>query len=117
MSAYSKAIEKLDTKGMDTLFTQDAQVIESGSVEGTFLHYLEHHLAPELIEFSSFTFSDYNISITVDLPYAFVTETYQYTIIVKEGNKEVKRKGVATSVLKKENGKWKIINTHTSSRR
>jgi ketosteroid isomerase-like protein len=122
MINYKNAIEKLDTKNIEILFSKDAKVFESGSYEGTFTNYLNHHLEPELKHFESFKFSDYTIDSNIDLPYAFVTESYIYTIKIKE-NKEkdiksmtIKKKGVATSILKKDSGNWKIIQTHTSSR-
>ena len=56
----------------------------------------------------------------VDAPYAFTTETYIYTIVTKPDEKSesktIKKKGVATSVLKKKDGNWQIIKMHSSSR-
>lgn len=117
MSAYNKAIEKLDVKNFDTLFTENSQVVESGSVEGTYKHYLEHHLDPELKEFFSFTFSNYTIKIELSENTAFVTETYEYTMVLKADNKTIKRKGVITSALMKRNSNWKIHISHNSSRK
>lgn len=122
MKSYKNAIQSLTIKGTKKLFTKEATVFESGGVEGTYENYVSHHLGPELDHFNSFIFSDYKIDVKVDLPYSFTTETYIYTIDLKE-NKEkgrkariIKKKGVATSVLKKINGEWKIIKTHSSSR-
>ena len=104
------------------LFSEYSKVYESGGVEGSYANYIKHHIGPELSHFNSFKFSDYNIEAEVDLPYAFVTETYIYKIDLKanpEKNREaqiIKKKGVATSILKKINEKWKIIRTHSSSR-
>ncbi len=117
MLAYQKAIEKLDTAGTASLFTADSKIFESGGVEGNYKHYAAHHLVPELSEFKSFTFSDYKITMEVKGNFAFVTETYSYEIVLKEENKKVNRKGVATSVLKKENDKWQIWISHNSSRK
>lgn len=122
MKKYKDAFQNLSTDGTLELFTEDSQVFESGGTEGTYANYIEHHIGPELSHFNSFVFSDYTIEIQVDLPYAFVTETYIYTLDLKD-NKEKKRraqviskKGVATSVLKKVDGSWKILKTHSSSR-
>jgi len=52
----------------------------------------------------------------VDMPYAFTTESYIYNIVLKEEARKVERKATATSVLKKIDGNWKIIKTHSSSR-
>lgn len=120
MKAYKDAIQNLTTKGTFELFTPDATVFEQGKVEGTYKDYIDGHLGPELGHFKSFTFSDYDININVNLPYAYTTESYLYTIVLKgdevKGTKErtIESKGVATSVLKKIDGDWKIIHSHTS---
>ncbi|WP_028283539.1 YybH family protein [Olleya marilimosa] len=120
MKAYKDAIQNLTTKGTFELFTPDATVFEQGKVEGTYKDYIDHHLGPELGHFKSFTFSDYEINTTVNLPYAYTTENYLYTIVLKgdevKGTQErtIESKGVATSILEKINGEWKIIHSHTS---
>ncbi len=117
LKQYNAAIEKLDATGTEKLFTADSKIYESGGDEGTYTHYLEHHLQPELKEFKSFTFSNYQVSVQVNGDYAYTTETYNYTIVVAKDNKEVIRKGVATSVLKKINNEWQIMISHNSSRK
>ncbi|HMT74835.1 MAG TPA: nuclear transport factor 2 family protein [Chitinophagaceae bacterium] len=117
LKRYNSAIEALDVTGTERLFTADSKIYESGGSEGDYAHYLERHLTPELKEFKSFTFSDYKVEVQVDGNYAFATETYNYTIILAKDNTEVKRKGVATSVLKKVKGQWLIMISHNSSRK
>lgn len=114
---YREATEKLNPTGTEKLFTTDSKVFESGGSEGTYAHYLEHHLGPEFKEFKSFKFNNYKVEIVVDGNYAFATETYSYVIVLAKDNSEVKRKGVATSVLKKVNDGWKIMISHNSSRK
>lgn len=117
LKRYNSAIEALDVTGTERFFTADSKVYESGSSEGNYAHYMEHHLAPELKEFKSFTYGDYKAEVQVDGNYAFTTETYNYTIIIAKDNAEVKRKGIATSVLKKVKGQWLIMISHNSSRK
>lgn len=117
LKEYNSAVEKLDVTGTEKLFTADSKIYESGGSEGNYAHYLEHHLTPELKEFKSFTYSDYKVELDIDGNYAFATETYNYVIILAKDNTEVKRKGVATSVLKRIKGKWKIMISHNSSRK
>jgi len=117
LKKYHDAIEALDATGTEVLFADNSAVFESGGVEGTYSNYLDHHLGPELKVFRSFTFSDYKISTQVDLPFAFTTETYVYKIVLAEDGREIEQKGVATSILKKMDGTWKIIQTHTSARK
>src|SRR3546814_16099691 len=85
-------------------------------VEGNFAHYRDHHLGPELKEFKSFTFRNYKISVRSEGDVAIATETYSFSIVLGSGE-TIERDGVATSVLKRENGKWQIFNLHSSSRK
>ena len=120
MKAYKSALENKTTEGTFELFSVDSEVYEQGGIEGTYANYIEHHLGPELSHFNRFEFSDYTIQVEVGLPYAFTTETYTYTIELQSEKgaspRIINRKGVATSILKKIDGKWKIIKTHSSSR-
>lgn len=117
LDGYKKALERLDVKGTEKLFEENSVIIESGSVEGTYSQYLDHHIGPELGDFKSFQFENYKVNVTVTGDYAFAMETYNYVIVLKKDNSEIKRKGVATSFLKKESGTWKIVNMHNSSRK
>ena len=116
LSAYKSAVERLDATGTERLFTADSAIFESGGVEGTYSNYLVHHLAPELKEFKSFAFSNYRISVRFEGSLALATESYNYRIETKAGE-IAERVGVATSVLKKVGGQWKIASMHNSSRR
>ena len=120
LESYKEALQNLTTEGTLELFAEDSEVFESGGVEGTYQHYLDHHIGPELGHFNSFRFSDYTIEVKVELPFAFTTESYVYTIGLKSENggegKMISRKGVATSILKKMDGEWKIVKMHNSSR-
>lgn len=117
LKKYHSAIEKLDIAGTEMLFTDDSKIFESGGSEGTYTHYMEHHLSPELKQFKAFTFSDYKVDVQLAGDYAFAIENYNYSITLAKDNSEIKRKGVATSVLKKTKGEWKIIINHSSSRK
>ena len=116
LAQYKQAIESRDLSGVEALFAPDAQIFESGGIEGNFVHYRDHHLAPELKAFKSFAFKGYKVSVRGEGEIAIATETYSYTIILASGE-TVERDGVATSVLKWTEGKWRIINLHSSSRK
>lgn len=113
---YKTAIERLNATGTEQLFTTDARVFETGGAEGTYATYLAHHLGPELKQFKSFRFSDYKVDVRFEGPVALATETYRYRIEPKTGE-AAERLGVATSVLKKVSGGWKIVSMHNSARR
>ena len=116
LTQYKSAIERLDATGTEQLFTPDSAIFETGGVEGTYANYLAHHLGPELDEFKSFRFSDYKVDVRFEGPVALATESYKYRIETKSGE-VAERLGVATSVLRKENGRWKIVMMHNSARR
>ncbi len=115
LTQYKSAIERLDATGTERLFTSDSTIYETGGVEGGYTNYLAKHLGPELGHFKSFKFSDYKVDVRFEGPVALATETYNYRIEPKTGN-VAQRRGVATSVLKKVNGQWKILTMHNSAR-
>ena len=115
LSDYRSAIERLDASGTERLFTADSQVFENGGVEGTYANYLAHHLGPELGHFRAFQFSDVNVDVRFEGPVALATETYSYRIERQEGD-PIERRGVTTSVLRREGSQWRIVSMHGSSR-
>lgn len=116
LSTYKSALEKLDLTGVEALFAPVSEIVESGKVEGAYANYRDHHIGPELGHFKSFQFSDYKVDVRIEGPVALATETYRYTIVLKDKPEPIERQGVATSVLKKIDGRWKILATHSSSR-
>ena len=116
LTQYKSAIERLDAAGTERLFTPDSTIFETGGVEGSYSNYLAKHLGPELGHFKSFKFSDYKVDVRFEGPVALATETYTYRIEPKEGE-VAQRRGVATSVLKKIGGQWKILSMHNSARK
>ena len=117
LKTYQHKLEKLDTTGITTLFTPGAKVFEGGKDEGGIQGYLDHHLAPELKAFKTFTFSEYKVEVKLNGDYAYTTESYLYTIVLAKDNSQIKSQGVATSVLRKTKDGWMIEMTHGSYRR
>ena len=117
LQSYSQAVEKLDASLASPLFAPDAHIFEQGGDEGTWPIYLKDHLGPEFAEFSSFAYADYQSSATIEGNLAIASETYRYTLVVKASGEKVERLGTATSVLKRTEGGWKIVQYHSSSRK
>jgi ketosteroid isomerase-like protein len=116
MKNYKEILESLDVTDSYSLFIDDSQVLEQGKIEGTYSDYIANHIGPELDHFASFKFSDYDIEVELAMPYAFTTESYIYNIVLKEEDRKIERKAAATSILRKMDGEWKILKTHSSSR-
>ena len=112
---YRTATERLDATGTERLFSQDSEVFENGSVEGTYANYLAHHLGPELTHFRSVRFGDLEVSVRFEGPVALATERYTYRIERQQGD-PIERRGVTTSVLRRDDGGWRIVSMHGSSR-
>lgn len=117
LRGYREAIEALDGDAGAAFFWPDGRVYEQGGVEGTYGDYLAHHLGPELTAFSAFSFNDYDSQITVAGDIAYATETYVYRIVFQDASRQaVERRGVATSVLERRGGVWRIVSYHSSAR-
>ena len=120
LQSYNDAIQALTTDGTFDLFTEDAQVYEQGGVEGSYRHYVDHHLGPELGHFERFTFSDYQAEAEIIGNSAIAIQTYRYTIVTKatadKPSRTINKQGLATSVLLKTDAGWKIKRNHSSSR-
>lgn len=116
LKRYKAALESLDLTGADTLFAAQNTVVESGKVEGGYADYLANHIGPELGHFKSFKFSDYKVDTRLEGDIALATESYRYTIVLKDKPEPIERQAVATSTLKKVDGRWQILSMHSSSR-
>ena len=115
LADYRGAIERLDARGTERLFAAESAVFENGGVEGTYANYLAHHLGPELGHFRSFRFSNHQLDLWCDGNFAVATETYNFRIERAEGD-PIERRGVTTSVLRRNGRNWQIVNMHGSSR-
>jgi len=117
LKAYKNALEALDVSGTEKLFTENSAIFENGSHEGTYKQYLDHHIGPELGHFEEFSFSDYMVNVQIEGDVAVAFETYNYKIVTGgEESRTIERQAVATSVLKKTDDGWKIMQNHGSSR-
>jgi uncharacterized protein (TIGR02246 family) len=116
LATYKSALERLDLTGVEQLFAPGNQVIESGKIEGTYADYHNHHIGPELGHFASFQFSDYVVDVHLEGSVALATESYRYTIQLKDKPEPIERLGVATTLLSRIDGQWRIVSMHNSSR-
>ncbi len=117
LGGYRTAIESLDPASASAHFWPDSAVFEQGGVEGDFATYLAHHLGPEFDEIATFDFRNVETDVVVAGDVAYATETYTYHIAFKDGTRaSVERRGVATSVLRRREGEWRIVIYHSSAR-
>jgi len=115
LAAYRNALTARDAAAMTALFAEQSYIYENGKDEGSFTHYMEHHLGPELDAIASFTFGDPTVAVTRMGHMAYGRETYTYRIELSDGQ-VIDREGAATSVLAHDADGWKIVQYHSSSR-
>ena len=111
------AFAKNDLAAMDKIWLNgaDVTVFESGYADYGWTDYRDHHLAPEMKEFKNtkYEYTDIKAKVSGDLAYA----TMKYTLSADIDKKPVNSAGLATAVLEKQNGSWKIVHWHSSAPR
>jgi uncharacterized protein (TIGR02246 family) len=116
LARYKAALERRDLTGVEALFADRNEVVENGKLEGSYADYRDHHIGPELAHVRSFRFDDYRVVVRFEGPVALATETFRYTIDLEGRAEPIVRDAVATSVLARSDGAWKILSHHGSSR-
>lgn len=117
LAGYRDAVEALRAEDAAQHFWPDSAVFEQGGVEGDFATYLGRHLGPELRDFASFDFDNVETDIVVVGDVAYASEAYTYAIqFTDAAHAPVTRNGVATSVLRRREGQWRIEQYHSSAR-
>ncbi len=111
------AFTKNDMATMSKIWADsaDVTVFESGHANYGWADYRDTHLAPEMKEMKNtkYEFSDIKAKVSGNLAYA----TMKYTISADVGARRVDGAGLATAVLEKIGGDWKIVHWHSSAPR
>ena len=117
-AAYLDAMESGDLNAAEKLFGSSSSIYESGGQEGTWQHYREHHLGPEIDAVESFTISrgESESHKSRDGSMAFVAWPIEYRIVLKD-DRTVESKGTVTFVLVGGDDGFRIRHLHWSSRR
>lgn len=106
-----------DVATMDKIWadSEDVIIFESGYADYGWKKYREHHLVPEMKEFSNtkYEYTDIKAKVSGGLAYA----TMKYSLSADVKNRRVESAGLATAVLEKRDGGWKIVHFHTSAPR
>ena len=118
-AAYLAAIEARDLDAAGVLFAPEATIFETGGVEGTWRHYRDHHLGPEVDGIAMFTIDskeDPEVTASRDETLAVVTWPIEYTISLKD-QRTIDSRGTVTFVLTRDEEIYRIRHLHWSSRR
>jgi ketosteroid isomerase-like protein len=116
MKAYDAAFLAKDLAKLATMYTPETIVYEGSGINRGWKNYSETHLGPELKSFENLEFGHTNVMprmLGADAAYV----TADYTIKAKMGDRTLDSGGLATFVLSKTDGAWKIRHTSTAARR
>ncbi|MEO7659614.1 MAG: nuclear transport factor 2 family protein [Pyrinomonadaceae bacterium] len=117
LTQEAAAVEKGDLAALDKIWANDESVtvFESGHANYGWNDYRNTHLAPELKEFKNtkYTFTDLKVKVDGKTAWA----TFKYSLAADMGTRRVESGGLATAVLEKRDGKWRIVHWHSSAPR
>jgi len=115
VEALFAAAERKDLAALDTLYAGERlTVIEGAGINRGWADYRDHHLAPELKEFTDFRYRPANIEVQVHGGVAWAIFTY--TIQAKMGERVLDSVGRGTAVLELQGSRWIVRHTQTGSR-
>ena len=117
-TAYLDAMEASDLEAAGRLFATQSSVFETGGTEGSWTHYLEHHLGPEIGAIDSFSVirKTPEVEYSADRTMAFVAWPIEYEIVLKD-ERVIASRGTVTFVLTGESSDYRIRHLHWSSRK
>lgn len=111
------AFAKNDLATMQKIWDDSEQVVifEGGHANYGWADYRDNHLVPEMkeIQNTKYEFTDIKPRVSGKFAYA----TMKYSISGDVNKRHFDSAGVATAVLEKIRGKWKLVHFHSSSPR
>ncbi len=113
---YDAAFNARDIGKLATLYHPDVTIFEGAGINRGWVDYRDNHLGPELKAFQDLAWAHSNIVVHM-LGESAAYVTADYTIKYKTGERAVDGGGIATHVLVREQGQWKIRHSMTASRR
>ncbi len=114
--AYDAAFNARDIDKLATLYHPDVTIFEGAGINRGWADYRDNHLGPELKSFQDLAWAHSNIVVHM-LGESAAYVTADYSIKYKSGERSVDGGGIATHVLVREQGQWKIRHSMTASRR
>lgn len=114
--AYDAAFNAKDMDKLATLYHPDVTIFEGSGINRGWVDYRDNHLGPEMKSFQNLQWAHSNIVVHM-LGESAAYVTADYSIKYTAGERAVDGTGIATHVLVKDQGVWKIRHSHTASRR
>jgi ketosteroid isomerase-like protein len=114
IEAVFAATEARNFAALDTLYTQNATIVEGAGIDRGWANYRDHHLKPELAKFENFTYRPRNIEPHVGEDWAWAH--FEYDLKLRIEGRDVDRVGRGTVVLEPRNGSWAVRHMQTANR-
>ena len=114
--SYDAAFVAKDLEKLATMYHPDVTIFEGSGIDRGWANYRDKHLGPELKAFQDLHWEHSNIVVHM-LGESAAYVTADYTIKYRSGERAVDSGGIATHVLVKDSGVWKIRHSHTAARR
>jgi ketosteroid isomerase-like protein len=115
--AYDAAFVGKDLEKLAAMYHPDVTIFEGSGINRGWVDYRDNHLGPELKAFQNLHWAHSNIVVHM-LGESAAYVTADYTIKYQIGERPpVDSGGIATHVLVKDQGAWKIRHSHTAARR
>ena len=117
VSAYLDATRRGELDAAAQLVVDDSIVFESGGNEGTWSHYRDHHLGPEVEMFEAFQISagEPKVTRSADGTVVVVALPIEYDILLKD-HRSISSLGATTFALVLDGDRYLIEQIHWSSR-
>jgi ketosteroid isomerase-like protein len=114
LNKYAAAVQSKNLSEVEkyVVASQAFSTFDGSHINWGWVDYRDNHLGPELKEFKEIqnSFMDIKPHVSSDMAYA----TLKYHVAVKMETREVEGEGLATTIIMKTAGGWKIQHMHTS---
>ena len=114
--AYDAAFNAKDMDKLATMYHPEVTIFEGAGINRGWIDYRDNHLGPEMKSFQNLQWAHSNIVVHI-LSESAAYVTADYTIKYQAGERAVDSGGIATHVLVKDQGRWKIRHSMTAARR
>lgn len=118
VQAVEKGWEQADGTAFKRHFLDfdGARYVESGGQNEGLTDLIEHHVEPEGDAFDSFELTLAPTEVHVEGDFAWAITDVELDAILRRDQRRIHNRGYQTFVLRRVDGAWKVVHTHSSSR-
>jgi uncharacterized protein (TIGR02246 family) len=95
---------------------EGARYVESGGQNEGLTDLIEHHVEPEGDAFDSFELTLAPTEVHVEGDFAWAITDVELDAVLRKDQRRIHNRGFQTLILRRVEGAWKVVHTHSSSR-